>query len=56
MRFVQPAVIEGAVGLVLAPRGRLERALRFRFDGDKIAAVEVVADLAELEKLDLAVL
>ncbi len=37
-RFVQPALVDGAVGLVLAPGGRLSRALRFTLAGGKIAA------------------
>jgi RNA polymerase sigma factor (sigma-70 family) len=31
VRFVQPALINGSVGLILAPRGRLSRALIFTF-------------------------
>ena len=55
-RFVQPALVDGAVGLVLAPGGRLSRALRFTLAGGKIAHVDVVADPARLRQLTLAVL
>jgi RNA polymerase sigma factor (sigma-70 family) len=53
---VQPALIDGEVGLVLAPHGRLLRALRFTIDGDRITAIDIVADAARLDELELAVL
>ena len=53
---VQPALIDGEVGLVLAPRGRLLRALRFTITGDRITAIDIVADPARLDELELAVL
>src|SRR5438477_642698 len=31
MRFFQPALVDGAVGILLAPQGRLTRVLRFTF-------------------------
>jgi RNA polymerase sigma factor (sigma-70 family) len=55
-RFVQPALIDGAVGLVMAPNGRLFRALLFGFKDGRISQVEVVADPARLAQLELAVL
>ena len=55
-RFVTPMLVDGAVGLVLAPGGRLTRALRLVFAGGKIAAVEVIADPERLGRLELAVL
>ncbi len=56
---VQPhavALVDGAVGLVLAPHGRLTRVMRFRFEDGKIAEVDVIVEPARLAKLDLAVL
>ncbi len=47
------ALIEGSVGLVMAPKGRLLRALRFTFDGGRIAHVEVIVDRARLDALDI---
>jgi hypothetical protein len=41
---------------VLAPRGRLLRALTFTFVGGKIVQIDVIADPARLRQLDLAVL
>jgi len=55
-RFAQPALVDGRVGLVVAPRGRLFRVLSFTFAGGKIAQVEVIGDPARLQELELAVL
>jgi len=55
-RFAQPALINGDVGVVVAPRGRLFRVLSFTIEGGKIAQVDVIADHARLRALDLAVL
>jgi RNA polymerase sigma factor (sigma-70 family) len=56
LRFVQPALINGSVGLILAPRGQLSRALIFTFDNTTITHVEAVGDPARLRELDIAVL
>jgi RNA polymerase sigma-70 factor (ECF subfamily) len=56
VRFVQPALVNGSVGLVWAPRGRLLRVLSFTITRGKIVQVDVVADPARLRELDLAVL
>lgn len=56
IQFAQPALVNGAVGLVVAPRGRLFRALTFTFARGKIAGIDVIADPARLHHLDLAVL
>jgi RNA polymerase sigma factor (sigma-70 family) len=55
-RAAQPALIDGAVGLVVAPQGRLFRALRFTLAEGKITAVEVIGDPERLRHLDLAIL
>lgn len=55
-RFVQPALVDGAVGLVFAPRGRLSRALRFEVAEGRISRVEVIADPARIKALNLGVL
>ena len=55
-RAAQPALIDGAVGLVIAPKGRLFRVLRFTLDNGKIAQVEVIGDPERLRRLDLAIL
>ncbi|MGH3786670.1 MAG: sigma-70 family RNA polymerase sigma factor [Pseudonocardiaceae bacterium] len=55
-QFAQPALVNGAVGVVVAPRGRLLLALTVTIEGDKIAEFDVIADAARLQQLDLAVL
>ena len=40
----------------MAPRGRLRVVLAFTMTGDKISRIDVIADPARLETLDLAVL
>lgn len=56
LRAVQPALIDGSVGLILAPRGKLSRVLTFTVAHGKVTRVEVVADTARLRQLDIAVL
>jgi RNA polymerase sigma-70 factor (ECF subfamily) len=56
LRFVQPALINGSVGLILAPRGKLSRALTFTFGNARVTQVEVIGDPARLRELDIAVL
>jgi RNA polymerase sigma-70 factor, ECF subfamily len=53
---VQPALIDGSVGLVVAPRGKLARAVTFTFGNDKITRLEAIGDRARLRTLDIAVL
>jgi RNA polymerase sigma-70 factor (ECF subfamily) len=55
-RFVTPMLVDGAVGLVLAPGGRVTRVLRLMFAEGKISEVEVIADAERLSRLELAVL
>ena len=55
-RFVQPALVDGSVGLVFAPRGKLSRALRFEVAEGRISRVEVIGDPARLKALHLGVL
>jgi RNA polymerase sigma-70 factor (ECF subfamily) len=54
--FAQPALVNGAVGVVVAPRGRLLMALSFTITRGKIVKIDAVADPARLRQLDLAVL
>jgi len=55
-RFVQPAVINGAVGLIYAPGGTLSRALSFTFAAGKIVQVDIIAERDRLQELNLAML
>jgi RNA polymerase sigma factor (sigma-70 family) len=55
-RFVEPALIDGSVGLILAPGGKLSRVLIFTFEKTKITRIEVIGDSARLRELEIAVL
>ena len=55
-RFTRPVLVNGSVGAVLAPGGKLLRALVFTFANGKIAHMEVIADPARLAQLELAAL
>jgi len=56
LRFVQTALINGSVGLILAPRGKLSRALTFTVANANVTRVEVIGDPARLRELDIALL
>jgi RNA polymerase sigma factor (sigma-70 family) len=56
IQLARPMLIDGAVGIVMAPRGHLMRALRFTFVDDRIVEVEVIANADRLRQLTLAVL
>jgi len=53
---VRPMLVNGEVGLVWAPQGRLFRVLRFSIADGKIATVDVIAEQTRLKELELAVL
>ncbi len=55
-RFAEPVLIDGTVGVVVAPRGRLLLALTFTIDDDRITSYDVIAEPARLRRLHLAVL
>ena len=54
-RFVQPALVNGSVGLVFAPGGKLSRALSFTFANGKIVRAEIITDRDRLQQLGLSV-
>ena len=54
-RVVRPALVNGAVGLVLAARGRLSRALIFKIVNGRITEIEVIGDPTRLGQLDVSV-
>ena len=56
MKLARAALVDGAVGLVMAPKGRLLRALRFTFSGGRIASAEVIMDRELLDRLEIAAL
>ncbi|MGV9456220.1 sigma-70 family RNA polymerase sigma factor [Streptomyces sp. NPDC003635] len=55
-RWAAPALVDGRVGLVVAPRGRLLLALRVRVEGERIAGYEVIAAPERLRDVEVAVL
>ncbi|MET8683164.1 sigma-70 family RNA polymerase sigma factor [Streptomyces sp. NPDC004732] len=55
-RVAEPALINGAPGLLVAPRGRLLLALVITVEGDRVASYEVIADESRLRELDLSLL
>jgi RNA polymerase sigma-70 factor (ECF subfamily) len=55
-RFVQPAIVDGNVGAILAPRGQLQRAMRIKFAKGKISVVDIIIEPERLAELDLTLL
>src|SRR5918993_1210375 len=54
--FVRPALVNGAAGVVVAPRGRPFAVMGFTVRRGKIVEIDVLADPARLRQLDLAIL
>jgi ketosteroid isomerase-like protein len=54
--YVRPALINGAAGVVVTPKGRPFSVLAFTVRGGKIVAIDALSDPARLAALDLAVL
>lgn len=55
-RYADTALVDGAVGIVVAPRGRLTLALTVTVVGDRVAAYDVIADPVRLRALSIAAL
>jgi RNA polymerase sigma-70 factor, ECF subfamily len=55
-RFAQLALVNGAVGILVAPRGRLFIVLGFTIRAGKIVEIDVIAEPGRLRQLDLAIL
>ena len=53
--FARPALVNGAAGVVVAPRGRPFAVMGFIVRRGKIVAIDALADPARLQGLDLAV-
>lgn len=51
-----PALVDGVLGLVVKVRGRLHVVLNLTIAGDRITAIEAVAESSRLNALDLVVL
>src|SRR5215510_7118223 len=55
-RFAQVVLVNGAVGVIVAPRGRLRLVVTFKITGEKIIEIDVIADPVRFRQLELAVL
>ncbi|SEF52101.1 RNA polymerase, sigma subunit, ECF family [Actinacidiphila yanglinensis] len=55
-RTAELALVDGRVGLLVAPRGRLLVALTFTVEDGRITAYEAIADPARLERVSVALL
>lgn len=53
---VEPMLVNGEVGLVWAPQGRVFRVLRLSIHDGKIATVDIVADPSRLAEFEITVL
>jgi RNA polymerase sigma-70 factor (ECF subfamily) len=56
IRYAQPALVNGTVGILFAPNGKLSRALSFTIVNGRILQADIIADPVRLRDLDLAVL
>ncbi len=54
-RLTRLALVDGGIGLVVAPQGRLVRALRFTIADGKITEIEVIGNPARLGELEVAI-
>ena len=55
-RAARTAIVNGDVGVIVAPRGRLLMVLRFTITNRRIVEIEAVVDPRRARELDLAVL
>jgi RNA polymerase sigma-70 factor (ECF subfamily) len=53
-RYAAAALVDGDVGIVVAPHGHLELVLAIEFAEDRVAGYEVIADPVRLANLELA--
>ena len=54
--YVRPALVNGAAGVVVAPRGKPFSVMGFTVSGGRIVEIDALADPERLRKLDLTVL
>jgi RNA polymerase sigma-70 factor (ECF subfamily) len=55
-QFVEPALVDGAVGLAIVPHGRLIGALGFTVKDGKIAEIDLISEPEHLRHVDLTAL
>ncbi|HEY1556067.1 MAG TPA: sigma-70 family RNA polymerase sigma factor [Kofleriaceae bacterium] len=54
MQHATAALVDGQVGLVLAPKGQVQRVLRMWFADGRITRAEVISEQAELDALEIS--
>jgi len=54
VQLTQFALVDGAIGVVVAPKGRLVRALSFKIANGKITEIEVIGNPSRLSQLDVS--
>ena len=54
--FAEPALVNGKIGIVVAPHGRLQLVLVMSVADDKLAAYELIAEPGRLARLEIAAL
>jgi RNA polymerase sigma factor (sigma-70 family) len=54
-QLTRPALVNGGIGVVVAPRGKLVRALRFTIANGKITEIDVIGNPARLGELDVSI-
>jgi RNA polymerase sigma factor (sigma-70 family) len=55
VQAAEMSLVDGSVGIILAPGGRLSRVLKIHFSDDRITEVEVIADPERVEKVELGI-
>jgi RNA polymerase sigma factor (sigma-70 family) len=53
-QLTRPALVNGSIGVVVAPRGKLVRALRFTIANGKITEIEVIGNVERLATLEVS--
>jgi RNA polymerase sigma-70 factor (ECF subfamily) len=54
-QLVRPALVNGSAGVVMAPHGRVSRALTFKIVNGRITEIDVIGDPARLGALDVSI-
>lgn len=55
-QVARPALVDGSIGLLIAPMGKLRVVLTLKLDGDRIVGIDAIADPDRLAQLDVALL
>jgi RNA polymerase sigma-70 factor (ECF subfamily) len=55
-QLARPVLVDGDIGVVVAPRGQLQLMLRLSFAHGRIAGIDVVADRQSLAAAEIMVL